>query len=74
MKASMTFGGRKQRQVRAENGFSLPRSKQQTGSGRPVSVIHTTTYRRRERTLDAVIAIGFVAACALLGWAGASYL
>lgn len=58
MKALMTWGGRKQR----------------TGSEGPVSIIHTTTYRRRERTLDAVIAISFVAFCALLGWAGASFL
>jgi hypothetical protein len=74
MKALMTFGGRKQHQASNGPAFSLPRRKQQTGSGSPVSIIHTMTYRRRERALDAVIAIGFVAACAMLGWAGASLL
>jgi hypothetical protein len=74
MKALMTLGERRQHQTGDANAFSLPRSKQQTGSGSPVSIIHTMTYRRRERTLDAVIAIGFVAFCALLGWVGASYL
>jgi hypothetical protein len=74
MKAMMTFGGRKQHQASNGPAFSLPRRKQQTGSGSPFSIIHTMTYRRRERTLDAVIAISFVAVCALLGWAGASYL
>ena len=74
MKELMTLGGRKQQQARNGNAFSHSRSQRQPGSGSPVSIIHTTTYRRRERTLDAVIAISFVALCALIGWAGASYL
>jgi hypothetical protein len=74
MKALMTFGGRKQRHLWNGLAFSRPRSQRQPGSGSPVSIIDTTVYRRRERALDAVIAIGFVAFCALLGWAGASFL
>jgi hypothetical protein len=74
MKALMTLGRRRQHQAGNGSAFSLPRSQLQTGSGSPVSIIHTTAYRRRERTLDAVLAIGFVAFCALLGWVGASYL
>jgi hypothetical protein len=74
MKALMTLGGRRQHQASTGVAFSRPRSQRPPGSASPVSIIYTTTYRRRERTLDAVLAIGFVAFCALLGWVGASYL
>jgi hypothetical protein len=74
MKALMTLGGRKQRQVRDGNASGQPRSKRRPGPGSPVSIIYTTTYRRRERALDAVLAIVFVATCALLGWAGTSFI
>lgn len=65
MKALMTLGGRKPRQMVDGPAFSRPRS--------PVSIIDTTAYRRRERAIDALIAIVFVASCALLDWAGPSF-